>query len=110
MNDSRSVTVSGATKRTSRPEVNAWPLSPVKSTGATTSSWPLGPPVARSCSSVSRSPDGDTSLSSTGTETEEPARTIALSATVSGVLSAGAARWVTTTSPRTPDSAPLLIV
>ena len=42
--------------------------------------------------------------------TEPPARTTTLSETVIGVLSSGAGRWVTTTSPRTAELVPLLIV
>ena len=64
----------------------------------------------RSLSRVRRSPAGDTSLSSTGAATEPPARTTTLSETVMGVLSAEAGRWVTTTSPRTAELVPLLIV
>ena len=69
-----------------------------------------GVAVDRSLSSVSRSPAGDTSLSSTGRATAGPARTTTLSPAVMGVLSAGAGRWVTTTSPATPELVPLLIV
>ncbi len=86
------------------------PTSPVTSMGATTSSRPGTSASTRSLTRVSRSPDGEMSLSSTGADTDAPARTTTLSATVMGVLSAGAGRWVTTTSPRTPEFGPLLMV
>ena len=41
---------------------------------------------------------------------EEPSRTVTSSFWVTGVLSAGGGRWLTTTCPAMPDWRPLLIV
>jgi hypothetical protein len=59
--------------------------------------------------SVSSSPAGLKSLSSTGIEAAPPARTVTRSVSVTGELSAGSGRWVTTTSPCAPERVPLLI-
>ena len=55
-------------------------------------------------------PEGLKSLSSTGIACDDPARTVTSSFWVTGVLSWGNGRWLTTTWPGMSRSFPLLIV